>query len=60
MSSHRHRNAVIALAIAFVVAATGAFFTTYQSIDVRQASNEGVPGTIGLARPHPPMYPVQN
>ena len=46
-------------AIAVVLAITGvaAFLATIQHVDIRQASSDAPPGTIGLARPHPPLYP---
>ena len=54
-----HRNAVIGFAIAFLLVAAAALLTTFQSIDKRLASDDAPPGAIGLARPHPPLYPGQ-
>jgi hypothetical protein len=54
-----HRTAVILFAVALVIAVVGAFLTTLHHVDTRQASSDAQPGTIGLARPHPPLYPSQ-
>jgi hypothetical protein len=54
-----YRNAVIGFAIAFLLVAAAALLTTFQSIDKRLASDDAPPGAIGLARPHPPLYPGQ-
>jgi hypothetical protein len=32
-----------------------AFITTINRVDTRQARNEAMPGTVGLAHPHPPL-----
>jgi hypothetical protein len=41
----------VAAAVAFILAAV----TTLSHIDTREASNAPLPGTVGLARPHPPL-----
>ncbi|SDI10709.1 hypothetical protein SAMN05216338_101798 [Bradyrhizobium sp. Rc2d] len=41
----------VALAIAIVVAST----VTLERVNTRTASNDAPPGTVGLARPHPPL-----
>ena len=41
----------VALAIALVVATT----VTLERVNTRTASNDSPPGTVGLARPHPPL-----
>lgn len=41
----------IALAIAVVVAST----ITIDRVNTRTASSDAPPGTVGLARPHPPL-----
>jgi hypothetical protein len=59
---NNYRNAEIGFAIALLVA-TAAFLLTFETIDMRLASSDAPPGAIGLARPHPPLYPgepVQN
>jgi hypothetical protein len=37
------------------VAISAAFITTLEDIDTRHASDVTHPGTIGLAKPHPPL-----
>ena len=46
-----HRTAVIL----FAVAIFAAFVTTLERIDTRTASTETPPGTMGLAKPRPPL-----
>ncbi len=41
----------IALAVAIVVAST----ITMERVNMPAVSNDAAPGTIGLARPHPPL-----
>jgi len=41
----------LALAIAIVVAST----ITMDRVNLRSAGNDAPPGTVGLARPHPPL-----
>jgi hypothetical protein len=55
-AADRHtRAAVMAIfAVILAVAIMAAFITTLESIDTRHASN-ATPGTIGLAKPHPPL-----
>jgi hypothetical protein len=57
MSNHwnSRRNAVAIFAIALTVAVLAALITTLRSVDTRYTSNETQPGTIGLAKPHPPL-----
>lgn len=43
--------AAVALAIAIVVAST----VTLERVNTRSASNDAPPGTVGLAKPHPPL-----
>jgi hypothetical protein len=56
-AADRHtRAAVMAIfAVILAVAIMAAFITTLESIDTRHASNVTQPGTIGLAKPHPPL-----
>jgi hypothetical protein len=56
MNSHRTVLAIIAIALFIAVGA--AFLTTLHNVDNRSGSNEAPPGTIGLARPHPPLPPA--
>jgi hypothetical protein len=49
-----HRTlAVFAIVVAVVIVA--AFAVTIHRVDTRQTSSDPPPGTIGLARPHPPL-----
>jgi hypothetical protein len=51
-----HRTAVVLFAVAVIIAVIAAFITTFEAADYRYVSNnEAQPGTIGLARPHPPL-----
>jgi hypothetical protein len=52
-----HRTAVILFAVALVIVVVAAFLTTVQHLD--KASSDAPPGTIGLARPQPPLYPSE-
>lgn len=60
-----HRTAVTIFAVAVIVALIAAFVTRFRGVETPRASNEAQPGTIGLARPHPPLdrapgEPVRN
>ena len=50
-----HRTALILFAVALAVAVVVASVTTLEQVNTRQASNDTPPGTIGLAKPHPPL-----
>ena len=54
-----HRTALAIFATALVIAVIAAFLTTSQNVDTRSASMEAPPGTMGLARPHPPLPPAR-
>ena len=56
-AADRHaRAAVMAIfAVILAVAIMAAFITTLEGIDTRHAGNVTQPGTIGLAKPHPPL-----
>ena len=56
-AADRHaRAAVMAIfAVILSVAIMVAFITTLEGIDTRHAGNVRPPGTIGLAKPHPPL-----
>ncbi len=56
-AADRHARAVIMAIFAFIlaVAISAAFITTLKDIDTRHASDVTQPGTIGLAKPHPPL-----
>jgi hypothetical protein len=56
---------MVIFAIVLSVAMLAAFITTIEGIDMRHTSNVAAPGTIGLAKPHPPLdkapgEPVRN
>jgi len=53
-----HRTALAIFATALVIAVFATFMTTLHNVDTRSASFEAPPGTIGLARPHPPLPPA--
>jgi hypothetical protein len=53
-----HRTVLAIFAVAFVIAIVAAFLTTMHNGDTRSASIDAPPGTIGLARPHPPLPPA--
>jgi hypothetical protein len=50
-----HRNAVTIFALAVIVVVIVTFVTTFRDINTTRVSNGAQPGTIGLARPHPPL-----
>jgi uncharacterized membrane protein AbrB (regulator of aidB expression) len=56
-AADRHaRAAVMAIfAVILAVAIMAAFITTLEDIDTRHAGDVTQPGTIGLAKPHPPL-----
>jgi hypothetical protein len=53
----RHARAAVMVFFAIVLGAViiAAFITTIVGVDTRHASNGAQPGTIGLAKPHPPL-----
>ena len=53
-----HRTVLAIFATALVLAVIAAFLTTLNNVDTRSANFEAPPGTIGLARPHPPLPPA--
>ena len=53
-----HRTVLAIFATALVVAVIAAFLTTLHNRDTRGVSIDAPPGTIGLARPHPPLPPA--
>jgi hypothetical protein len=52
-----HRTVLAIFATALVIAVIAASLTTLNNVDTRSANFESPPGTIGLARPHPPLPP---
>jgi hypothetical protein len=60
-----HRTAMAIFAVLLAVAMIAAFITTIEGVDTKHANNAAQPGTIGLAKPHPPLdrapgEPVRN
>jgi hypothetical protein len=55
MGNDSHRSAVTLFALAVIVVVIVAFVTTFRDINTTRVGNEALPGTIGLARPHPPL-----
>jgi hypothetical protein len=53
-----HRTVLAIFATALVVAVIAVFLTTLHNRDTRSVSIDAPPGTIGLARPHPPLPPA--
>jgi len=54
-----HRTALMLLAVAVIVAIMAAFVTTLERVNTRTATNETPPGTVGLAKPRPPLDRAQ-
>ena len=52
-----HRTVLAAFATVLAIAVIAAFLTTLNNVDTRSANIEAPPGTIGMARPHPPSQP---
>jgi hypothetical protein len=46
---------MVLFAIVLGAVIIAAFITTIVGVDTRHASNGAQPGTIGLAKPHPPL-----
>ena len=55
MENDRHRTAVASVALAAVMTILVAMFLTLKAVDTRVAKVETLPGTMGLAKPHPPL-----
>lgn len=51
----QHQTAVVLFGLALATAIVVAAAITIESVSTRTASNETPPGTVGLARPHPPL-----
>jgi hypothetical protein len=49
------RTALTLFAVAVIIAILGAILTTLGRDNTRTASNETPPGTVGLAKPRPPL-----
>ena len=56
-AADRHARAVVIGVFVFILSAAilVALVTTIHGIDTRFANDETQPGTIGLAKPHPPL-----
>jgi hypothetical protein len=62
---HAHAAIMAMFAVILAVAIIAAFITTLEGVDTTHSSNVTQPGTIGLAKPHPPLdrapgEPVRN
>ncbi|WP_027574698.1 hypothetical protein [Bradyrhizobium sp. WSM1743] len=57
MSTERnpHRTAILLFAIAVTIAAFAAFVTTFERVGTIMANGETAAGTIGSAKPRPPL-----
>jgi hypothetical protein len=55
-AADRHARSAVMVIFAIVLSAVmiAAVITTIEVVDTRHVSN-GAPGTIGLAKPHPPL-----
>jgi hypothetical protein len=55
-SNRRSSHLILGIFAGIVaIAIIAAFAATIHGIDTRQTNNDLPPGTIGLARPHPPL-----
>ncbi|MFZ0651151.1 hypothetical protein [Bradyrhizobium sp.] len=56
-AADRHARAAVMVIFAIILgfAMIVAFITTIEGVDTRHVSNGAQPGTIGLAKPHPPL-----
>jgi hypothetical protein len=52
---NKHRTALILFAVALGVVVVVASVTTLEQVNTRRASNDAIPGTTGLAKPHPQL-----
>ena len=50
-----NRAALVLSAVALAVAIAVASTATLERVNTRTASSDAAPGTVGLARPHPPL-----
>ena len=50
---NEHRTALVLFAVAFGVVVAVASVTTWERVNTHKVSGDAMPGTIGLARPHP-------
>ena len=52
---NKHRTALILFAIALAVVVVVASVTTVEQVNTYKVSNDAIPGTTGLAKPHPQL-----
>jgi hypothetical protein len=50
-----HRTALVLFGIVVMIAVLLALVTTFERVNSRTADSETAPGTIGLAKAHPPL-----
>jgi uncharacterized membrane protein len=55
MENDSRRTAVAAVALTATMAIVVAIFLTLKTVDTRSAKVDALPGTTGLAKPHPPL-----
>jgi hypothetical protein len=52
---NEHRTALALFAVALAIAIVVASVTTLERVNTHKMSDNAVPGTTGLAKPHPPL-----
>ena len=52
---HEHRTALVLFAVALGVVIAVASVTTLERVNTHKVSSDAIPGTTGLARPHPQL-----
>ena len=52
---NKHRTALILFAVALSVVVVVASVTTVEQVNTYKVSNDAIPGTTGLAKPHPQL-----
>ena len=52
---NEHRTVLFLFAVALGVVIAVAFVTTLERVDTHKVSSDAMPGTIGLAKPHPQL-----
>jgi hypothetical protein len=52
---NEHRTALALFAVALAIAIVVASVTTMERVNTHKMSDNAVPGTTGLAKPHPPL-----
>jgi hypothetical protein len=55
LSMNKHRTALILFAVALGVVIAVASVTTLENVNTHKGSGDAIPGTTGLAKPHPQL-----